>query len=476
MEAFVWVELGLSLIVLLAMGVLGCVVLRLAGIEGSWLVAGMSLPLGLGLTMWGWFLISAIGIPLSQHSLLWTGAGIAVVLFAVAMVSKVIRRAPKQARPSLPRSHRWADLTVVAFLAALLLISGGLSVGRSYSGWDDMSAYAAQGYAIARQGSILAVDVAGPSARGYPVGIQLAIAAFRVLGLEGLPGSKLVFSVLLGSLLAGCYGFWRRWNVPPLLACLGVIAIGTTPTIFEHSTLGYTNLPAAAFATLGTLCAVEGMERNHRGTLVISGLLLGMCAFIRPEGLLMALVVLGFAAAAHSRIHRRWPRVAVILVMLGLIAVPWMAYARLQGLDAPMSATSTSAINQLLQGKLHLDAFYWTIRYLARSVVKTFAWGSLPLLAAFVLLGGVTRGGWKLQARPLSVLASGLGGGIAMVLFYYLVSFGGDVRFWLGTGVERMFLLPVILCCVGIVALTGETRSPFEREEGSLVSRRVSTS
>ncbi len=323
-----WVELGLSLIALLAMGVLGFVVLRLAGIDASWLVAGMSLPLGLGLTMWGWFLVSAIGIPLSQHSLLWTGAEIAVVLFAVAMVSKGFRRAPQQAQPCLPRSHRWADLMVVAFLAALLLISGGLSVGRSYSGWDDMSIYSAQGYAIARQGSILAVDVAGPSARGYPVSIQLTIAAFRVLGLEGLPGSKLVFPFVLGCLLAGCYGFWRRWKVPALLACLGVIAIGTAPTIFEHSTLGYTNLPAAAFATLGTLCAVEGMERNHRGTLVISGLLLGMCAFTRPEGLLMVLVVLGCAAAVHSSIHRRWPRVAVILVMLGLIAVPWMAYRR----------------------------------------------------------------------------------------------------------------------------------------------------
>ena len=92
---------------------------------------------------------------------------------------------------------------VVAFLAALLLISGGLSVGRSYSGWDDMSIYSAQGYAIARQGSILAVDVAGPSARGYPVSIQLTIAAFRVLGLEGLPGSKLVFPFVLGSSAGG---------------------------------------------------------------------------------------------------------------------------------------------------------------------------------------------------------------------------------------------------------------------------------
>ena len=29
-----------------------------------------------------------------------------------------------------------------------------------------------------------------------------------------------------------------------------------------------------------------------------------------------------------------------------------------------MSETSTSAVGQLLQGKVHLDAIYWTIRYL----------------------------------------------------------------------------------------------------------------
>ena len=63
-----------------------------------------------------------------------------------------------------------------------------------------------------------------------------------------------------------------------------------------------------------------------------------------------------------------------------------------------------------------------------------------------------------------------------MVLFYYLVSFGGDVRFWLGTGVERMFLPSVILCFVGIVALTGDALSPFERDERSSVSGRGSTS
>lgn len=453
-----WPELGLSLVALTAVALVGWLVLRLCRIDDPWVAAGMAFPIGLGLTAWAWFLVSWAGFPLNQESLLWTWAGLASLGIAAVSMTRAIRRTAPDARESAPRSYTAADVAVAVFLVALLLFSGGLSVGRSYSGWDDMSAYAAQGYAMARQGSLLAVGEAGPSARGYPINVPLAIAAFRVLGLEDLPGSKLIFPFLLASLLAACYGFWRKWRVPPFLATLGVIALGTAPTIFEHSTLGYTNLPAATFAALGIVSCIDGMERNHRGFLAAGGVLLGSAAFSRPDGLLMALAALASSAILWSLVKRRWPPVAIPCMFLAFGAVPWMVYSSSHGLGSQMAAASATAVTQILHGNLHLDAVYWTLRYLLRSVVKTLAWGMLPLLACLLLVKGLARRQWRGQATPVSVLAAGLGTGIATVGFYYLVSFGGDVRFWLGSGVERMFLTPVILSCAGLVALTGEDR------------------
>jgi ABC-type proline/glycine betaine transport system permease subunit len=467
MESGVWIELSLSMVVLMACALLGGLILHLCRIGGRWLVAGMAFPLGLGLTAWVWFLLSWAGVPLNRESLLGTWAALAVLGIAVASLTRAIRHAAPDARESAPRSCTAADVAVAVFLVALLLFSGGLSVGRSYSGWDDMSAYAAQGYAMARQGSLLAVGEAGPSARGYPINVPLAIAAFRVLGLEDLPGSKLIFPFLLASLLAACYGFWRKWRVPPFLATLGVIALGTAPTVFEHSTLGYTNLPAAVFATLGILCAAEGMEMNHRGTLAASGLLLGICAFTRPEGLLIALAVLACCVVVWSAFRRRWRPVLFTLWLLSLVAIPWMVYAGLHGLRTQIPEASTSAIDQVMQGRLHLDAVYWTLRFLVRSAVKTLAWGTLPLFVAALLLLGVRKAQWRGDARAVCVLAAGLGAGIATVAFYYLVSFGGDVQFWLGTGVERMFLPAVMISCAGIVGLTGAENPHLAAAEGS---------
>jgi hypothetical protein len=54
------------------------------------------------------------------------------------------------------------------------------------------------------------------------------------------------------------------------------------------------------------------------------------------------------------------------------------------------------------------------------------------------------------------LLAASAAVGAAIFIFYYLVSFSGDLEFWLGTGVERMFLPAGVLAWLGLGALSAQ--------------------
>jgi high-affinity Fe2+/Pb2+ permease len=57
---------------------------------------------------------------------------------------------------------------------------------------------------------------------------------------------------------------------------------------------------------------------------------------------------------------------------------------------------------------------------------------------------------------PAVILAAACAAGLAIIAFYYLVAFTGDLRLWLDTGINRMFLPAGMLLLVWLITLTGE--------------------
>jgi hypothetical protein len=422
------------------------------------LSAAASLPIGIACLTWVLFLLSWFGVRLN----LWTAMVAVLVLAAVFIFLRRIQRGARrdvgsagettidQAVAGRPAALGWVVCSSIVGLALLV------SVLRSYSTWDDMGAYAIRGYGIAREGSVAASQSWGPVAASYPLNVPLAISMFHFLDGDILPGSKLLFPFFLGAILLVGYRLWRRAGCTDAWAAALTLTLGTIPVVLDHSTTGYTNLPFSAYLALGCALILEGSADNGWRKQLLGGLFLAGAIWTRPEGLLIVcgLVPVLLIAIARIGLGRACP--AAILLPPALVSLGWLVYGVRAGAGGQMPGTLKALIDSLANGALHLDAPYWTLRYLGRSLIDPSIWGLLLPLGLLLLVFGVASRGVSRQPLSLGLLAASAAVGAAIFIFYYLVSFSGDLEFWLGTGVERMFLPAGVLAWLGLGALSAQ--------------------
>jgi len=229
--------------------------------------------------------------------------------------------------------------------------------------------------------------------------------------------------------------------------------VGTVPLVLDHSTTGYTNLPFSAYLILGCLMILEGAQYDSHRQQLLGGLLLASAVWTRPEGLLVVALVgslLGVLAAPLGNGQRR---AAAVLLPPAVVGVAWSVYGAISGVGGGMAGSVGASIRSIAAGDLHIDAPYWTLRYLTRSLVDPSVWGLLLLLAVILVILSFRSMKPLRLSTGFGMVAAGAAVGVSMFVFYYLVSFSGDLRFWLGTGVERMFLPAVLLSWIGLGGL-----------------------
>jgi hypothetical protein len=417
------------------------------------LVLVCSLPVGMASLTWVLFLLSWLNVRLTIWTLLFTGGALLGLMGLLLWrrrtgLAAASGRNDWHQRRGLPSLRLgWAACIVV--VAASLI----LSVARSYSTWDDMAAYSIQGYGIAREGSVEAAWTWGPSAASYPLNVPIAISIFHLIDGDIVPGSKLLFPLLLGSLLLGAYRAMRSAGHTDRAATVIALGIGTVPVVFDHSTTGYTNLPFTIYLFLGSWLALVAFREQARGLMWLAGVMLAGALWTRPEGLLLVWGLTPILLVAGMRIARRRDLPVGLILPPAAVTVLWLTYAASHGGGGSMTGSVAAALRSLQAGTLHLDGIYWTLRYLARSLIEPSVWGLLLPMA--VLLGAFGLQSLRSSAAGVSVgmLEAALAVGVMMFGFYYLVSFSGDVRFWLGTGVERMFLPAGVLAWMGLGGL-----------------------
>lgn len=451
----------LDLAMVACMLVLGVLAIRavLPDADPMLVVAG-SIPLGVAAWTFLMFLLAWGGVPLN----LWAVGASGLALGAIFIIPARMRRLHRE------RSVREGEVTasvrapapsaVLGWITVLTLlgISLVLSVARSYSGWDDMAAYAVQGYGIARDGTLEASRTWGPSAASYPLNLQLAISVFHLLDGDVLPGSKLVFPMFLAAILLAGYRTWRRAGQSDLWAAALTVGLGTIPLVLDHSTTGYTNLPFTAYLVLGCSLALEGALEGKPRMQFLGGLFLASAIWTRPEGFLVVGGALPLLLILMARMARGRGRAAAIVLPPALVWLCWLAYGA-SGLSSSQMATSLRAVlESWAQGSLHLDAPYWTLRYLGRSLIDPAIWGfMLPLALFFIVLGAWARGVGH-HELPVGLVVAGCAVGAAILVFFYLVSFASPLQPWLGTSVERMFLPAGVLAWIGLGGLSSGRR------------------
>jgi|GEM_PF-2481055 hypothetical protein len=429
-------------------------------------------PLGAGLWTWQVFLLSWAGLD-NLRLAVWLAGG-ALLLGGVAL-----NRMPKRARPAAGVSHAGRRLApgrstflvrgLWALLGAIAIYWLVLAVGRAYSTWDAAAFWSIKGYGMALENSYFAAQNWGAHGLDYPLNIPLTVSMFKMLSGDPLPGSKMLFPLYFLSALAGCYAFWRSRGLSPLGAGCGLLFLATVPLLAEHATIGYSNMATAAYLLLALLVAAGGLEAGERGALLVSGMLLGLLAWTRPEGILFSLLGLGAILLARRSGNARRALMLPLVGPILLIAGAWFTFYFLYGGGESQAAGGVSAaLASFLRGELRLSALILIARRLAKSVLSFELWGlAFPLSALFVLTHLPMRSR-RAQPQAWSLLMASAGAILLTVGLFYIGQFQFSPQFlggWLDRGFDRALLPAVVLMIAGVVGLLGRGE-PEAGDEG----------
>jgi hypothetical protein len=463
-----------------ALTLMGWALLRALGVERDRLaMLSLGMALGGGLFTWMLFILSWSGIGLTAPALVFSYGALLLGLLALGRARGRPEGAPADpgASPGTVRSPfgRMPEIGLSALVVVLVVAAIVLAVGLSYYTWDAIATWSVGGYGIALEGSIFAPARWGAADLNYPLNVQLLIGTFRILDGDVLPGSKLLFPLFYASLLLGCYRFLRKQHVERSLALLGIVLIGSTPLIFTHATMGYTNLPMAHYLVMGLLWGIEAVSERSSRKALVAGFLVALAGWTRPEGIILGLAIplslLGGALVAHEK-----PKPIAALLL------PWLATAAAWGIFHSQYATgeveaiadARLALQGISQGVFHWAAFYTIARYFAGQILRFREWGLFFPAVVFLLAAGLRP---RRLSRNFRSLALAIGAGLVGILVvgaHYIAAYSGHgpgfVYDWLALEFNRVFMpVGLTVALLSIVEFSDRLRSRPSRN--SMASR-----
>jgi hypothetical protein len=428
----------------------------------------LAYPLGSGTLAWGLFMLSWLHVRLTLLS-----AGIAYVsLFLLLYLIHAVLRWRGLDRPAQVTEVEettavgsFSARILLGILGALFLIAAVIAVGLSYFRWDAMAVWSAKGYGIALEGSIFAARTWGAHALSYPLNIPIQIALFKLSSGDVLPGSKLIFPIYYLSLLLGSYSFLVRRGVVERIAGYAAVIIGTVPYIYLYSTVGYANVPMSCYIILGALWSLRAQLEERRTALVVGGILLGLAAFSRVEGILYSIaIIFGLSLALWIAKREKVSFVPWLLPWL-VIGGSWLLFFRLNGAAGTQAMNSVSRFfNDILRGDFHLHDLRIIFGYMRRYLWHVEIWGVLfPLVTILLILG---RRNLHPRRNPdvFACLLMAVGVGFITVAVFFVGSgpgWPGGVFGWLSRGFPRAFFPCSIMLVIVAVLATRPNRESF---------------
>jgi hypothetical protein len=421
-------------------------------------IVPFAFPIGSGIFSWVLFLISWMGVLIRPVTVL--GVGFVLVSLSGAFIGWKIKSGSGQkvSDHERPSNSILKKAPIMVPLMGLFIVSMLLSIGRSYSTWDSIAIWSIKGYGIAREGTIFAGEQWGAHGLNYPQNIPLVIASFTSLGGDFLPGSKMIFPIFYISLVIGGYQFWRRMKVRGSVAGLGVLFIASIPVVVEHSTIGYVNLPFATYVALGCVLAIAGVIDGDSNMQFASGVLLGLAVWTRPEGVfLIPILILGLFLALKL-VQPQPVRIVPWVLPIIIIGSTWILFLSKYGGQGQLSSGIQHLIQLVRNGQFPWDVLPIILRTLLRHAITFKNWGLVLPTALLMIVLNYRKFQPKDYPHIFALMAPMFLTGIAMVFFYVLGSFDGDLSYMMDTGLDRMFLPFIILTAVWTILLAGVPR------------------
>lgn len=117
------------------------------------------------------------------------------------------------------------------------------------------------------------------------------------------------------------------------VAFLAAFFLSAVPLLSYHGQDGYADLPLAFYALSGTVYLWRYLERNESHALIISGILMGMAAFTKNEGIFYCISA-GFVLFAYNILQRRspWTGAHLFAIPVFLYILPWYIFKMYYGI------------------------------------------------------------------------------------------------------------------------------------------------
>jgi hypothetical protein len=483
-SSFSWIGttgvMAKDLAILLGFLILG--VLVLLAIVPDWMpleLMAMAIPVGAGCFTWVLFLVSWAGIHLQVASTL---VVYGLLLLSVGLV--VVRAVPRGKGPAgwlgdMAGRPGATDVLLLGAGVGIAALAVALSIATSYRLYDPAQIWSVKGYGIGFEGSIMAGADWGVHGLAYPLNIPLQVAVFFMIDGDALPGSKFLYPLYGLALCVSVYAFLRRQRVNQPVAGLGSLFLGSVPIVFFHASSGFANLPFTFYLVSGILWAVDGVHSGSIRDQALAGLLLGLAAWTRPEGILYSVAALAVIMVFARMTYPRRAAWAALVAPVIMIAGAWFAFslagATLHGSNLQQAVTVYSS--DTLAGQIDLSGLWTIVKVFTYSMfvpyramfpaISATYWGALFPVVLVLMIWGANRFVWRLNPKG-SVLYALLAvvGAINVAVFYIRSYSKSNFPAFIERAFPRAFLPTAVLMTV--IALWGlGLRLQERRHEGS---------
>jgi len=242
--------------------------------------------------------------------------------------------------PYLMRALFWV---LAAWTTLHLVLVAVEVVWRPAFPWDAWTSWLYRAKAWFYVGALIPIDEPGAWVEGsrtafynapggsYP-GFTSAMALWPALALGQWHDSLVNLPVLLAgiAMTMAFYGQCREARLPPWMAMLGSYLLVSTPLVGTHLSLGgMADIWMTGFVGLGLVEIIAGTVRGDRHKIALGFCLVALALAVKNEG------VVWLSAAVVFLGMTRWPRLAVVGFLSGLVVVGIAALSGIHSLDVP---------------------------------------------------------------------------------------------------------------------------------------------
>lgn len=350
------------------------------GVSFIWVVLA-GLPVGMGLSTFGIFCLGWIGFAFNN---------VLVITYFLGLGAATVWGMRRRQIPFIPQGRSvvqinefrsWIRKPSNVIATSLLLITflsvTIISIGRAYSTYDGIANWAVKGYAIAKFDTIFAGAEWGGHVLAYPQNIHLATAFFRSFTGDILPGSKLLHPLFYIITVMGVLTFLKNNTRSNFAAIGGSLLLSTVPFYFYHATTGFANVIFTGYVILAVFTLLTGLKQHAQDLLTLGGILTGLAAWTRPEGIFFGAVLLGtiFVLTKAYQVEKR--NLAACIVAFLMISLTWQAFGLVHQAGDEIGIVIQGFIHNLRLADVDFDPLLQTLVFNLDHLLSSDLWGGV---------------------------------------------------------------------------------------------------